>query len=383
MSPAMTLGLASLIMFAWAAGWLWLSPGPGWICKTVLSAILLLASLKYFIYQWAGGSFFAPRLPRVVLLGLEALYAALIILFLLLALRGLLGLALWLVHRAGLWSGFSLSAPWLWPALASLALGTASWGVWESVKVPEVRQRTVKIAALPEPLRGLRIVQLSDLHIGPILGRAWLEAVVSRVNAQKPDLIVLTGDYVDGHVAELARELEPLAELHAPLGVFAVTGNHEYYWGSEQWQKAISGLGLKFLENSHAALPVDGATLVLAGLPDAVAERFGLPGPNLEAALAGAPERAGSVRVLLAHQPRLASEYLKSVDLQLSGHTHGGHMFFLQPLIAAFNNGFVRGLYELGEGWLLLNPGTGLWGGFSCRVGVPSEISCITLEAAR
>ena len=323
-------------------------------------------------------------LPRSALLCLEALYAALIILFLLLALRGLLGIALWLAHRAGLWWGsLCLSGPWVWPALASLALCAASWGVWESVKVPEVRQRTVRIAALPEALRGLRIVQLTDLHIGPILGRRWLEEVVSRVNEQKPDLIVLTGDYVDGQVAELGRELEPLGELHAPLGVFAVTGNHEYYWGSAQWRRAISDLGVKFLENSHAALPVNGATLVVAGLPDAVAEKFGLPGPSLDAALRGAPAKVGSVRVLLAHQPRLAREYLKSVDLQLSGHTHGGHMFFLQPLIAAFNNGFVRGLYEPGEGSLLVSPGTGLWGGFSCRVGVPSEISCITLEAAR
>lgn len=374
------LAAATFVILAYAAGSLWLGRGipTGW--KVAGSLLLLLASCKYYIYEWFGGSFFAPRLPRYFQLAMEALYASLVLLFALLLARDLLRLLLWLMHRRGVCLGISLSAGWLWPVLAACALGLGIWGTWQSVRLPRVAERVVRLPGLPSGLNGFRLVQLSDLHIGPLLDRPWLAGVVDRVNSLRPDLVALTGDYVDGTVGELGEELAPLAGLRARYGVFAVTGNHEYYWDAAAWRLALERLGLTFLENSHVVLPVDGGSLVLAGLPDLVAGRFGHDTPDLDRALAGAPQGQRAPRVLLAHQPRHAGEYAGRVDLHLAGHTHGGQLFFLRPLIAWFNGGFVGGAYDLGGALLLVSPGTGLWGGFSCRLGVPAEISLIILE---
>ena len=374
---------ATLALFLYVAGSLWLSHGLGMCWKILGTAVALLASLKYAIYQWLGGSFFAPRLPRLFQLAMEALYASLILLFALLLLRDILRIALRLLHRHGQLENISLSGGWVWPLLAFCALGAGLWGTWQSVRVPAVVERVVRLPDLPPGLRGFRIAQLSDLHIGPLLGRQWLSQVVRRTNLLQPDLIVLTGDYVDGTVDELAAELEPLADLRSRYGVFAVTGNHEYYWNATAWRAALERLGLRFLENSHALVGPEGSPVLLVGLTDLAADRFAMPGPDLGRALDGAPERGAAPRVLLSHQPREAQEHLASVDLQLSGHTHGGQIFFLQPLIAAFNSGFVSGGYSVNGSSLLVSPGTGLWGGFSCRVGVPSEISLIILEPGR
>lgn len=376
----MMLALATLLIFLYVAGSLWLSHGlaAGW--KALGTAVALLASLKYFIYQWLGGSFFAPRLPRFFQLVMEALYASLIVLFALLLARDIMRIGLRLLRRHGLLENVSLSGWRVWPLLAFCALGAGLWGVWQSVRLPSVAERIVCLPDLPEALRGFRIAQLSDLHIGPLLGRQWLAGVVARTNALNPDLIVLTGDYVDGHVKEIAAELEPLADLRARYGVYAVTGNHEYYWNARAWRAALERLGLRFLENSHALVGPEGSPLVLAGLPDLVAGRFAMPEPDLDLALAGAPARGEAPRALLSHQPKLARQYLGRVDLQLSGHTHGGQIFFLQPLVASFNSSFVKGSYAVNGGRLLVSPGTGLWGGFSCRIGVSSEISLIILE---
>lgn len=172
-------------------------------------------------------------------------------------------------------------------------------------------------------------------------------------------------------------ELRPLADMRAKYGIFAVTGNHEYYWNAKEWSEAIRCLGIDLLNNEHRLITVETDTLVIAGIPDAGAGRFGFEAPNIDKALANAPE---AVRILLAHQPKNAKSWLEKADLMLSGHTHGGIMFFLQPLIARFNGGFVNGQYTVGDKQLYVSPGTGIWNGFSARIGVPPEITRIVLE---
>lgn len=346
-----------------------------WV-KAAASLALLCAGLKFTWYARLGGAFFAPDLPRPLLLVMEALYAALVILVFLLLVRDALGLVLWLSRRLGTdWRLPLTSGAWgAGLTLVALLLGT--WGVWQAVKVPDARTVELIVPGLPPQLDGFSLVQLTDLHIGPIQKRAWLEAVVDRANALNPDVFVLTGDYIDGRAAELGGELTPLARLRAPRGVFAVTGNHEYYYHVEEWLPVFAELGLDMLRNEHRALNVDGGTLVIAGVPDVTETRFGGPGPDLNKALDGAPE--GTV-VLLRHQPRGASAS-RGVDIQLSGHTHGGLLFFLKPLVAAFNEGMVNGLYEPDGPRVYVHPGTGLWNGFSCRVGVPSAITRLVLR---
>ena len=373
----MILKIASVFIFLFVAFNLFHHARcPLWL-KIAGTAILLLASLKYQIYQLLGGAFFAPQMDRWIILLMECLYGALLLLFFLLLLWDIYLAGNWILAKAGMPVPKRLPAGMIKAGLCGLALALGAWGVWEAVRVPDVRDVEVKIPNLPPELDGFSIAQLSDLHVGPLLKKAWLEEVVAKTNALKPDLIALTGDYVDGRVAVIGEELAPLADLRAKYGVFGVTGNHEYYWNAAEWAEALKSLGVKLLSNQHEAIDVNGATIVVAGIPDLAASSFGLPGPDLDEALKGAPE---GLRLLLAHQPKFFKEAAPKVDLQLSGHTHGGIMFFAQPLIARFNTGYVRGLYNEGGKMLHVSPGTGLWNGFSCRVGVSAEISRIVLR---
>lgn len=351
---------------------------PLWL-KLAGCFLLLVGGSKFLIYQFFGGAFFAPQLPRPVLLCLEAAYGAFFILFFLLLLWDLYLCGNWLLAKAGIPVPRHLPTGIIRASLAALAIAVGIWGTWQAVKVPEPRVVHVPVASLPKALSGFSIVQLTDIHIGPILKKDWLQEVVNRTNALSPDLILMTGDYVDGYAGQMASELEPLAGLKARYGVFAVTGNHEYYWSMPEWRKALENLDITFLENDHRTLDINGATIVLAGIPDLAATKFGFSGPDLSQALANAPE---AFRILLSHQPKYARDYAGKIDLVLSGHTHGGLIFFLQPLIAHFNSGFVRGMYPLSGINVYVSPGTGLWNGFSCRIGVPSEITKLILEAA-
>jgi predicted MPP superfamily phosphohydrolase len=345
----------------------------------IASGMLLLPiSLKYLIYERIGRSFIAPDLPGPLLLLLEALYAAMVILFFLLLLKDGLALLLWL--------GRCMGASWQMPfsptvrsaGIVSAALALAVFGTWQSVRVPDVRTVELSLPRIPAALDGFSIVQITDVHIGPFLKGDWLQRVVEKTNALRPDLVALTGDLIDGTPDALKYDIAPLGDLNAQYGVFGVTGNHEYYFHVNAWLPVFEGLGVTMLHNEHKTLSVGGSTnLVIAGIPDPTETRFGGPGPDLHQALDGAPD---ALRLLLAHRPDGASGS-DHVDIQLSGHTHGGLLFFLKWLLASFNGGLVQGLYNFNGTALYVSPGTGLWSGFSCRLGVPSEITRIVLRA--
>ena len=341
-----------------------------------LAAILLAVSQKYVFYQTFGGSFFRPELPIPVLLTAEALYASLVILFFLALLKDCAGLILWLTRRMGANWHMPFSPAVRSSGLVLLALAAGIWGTFQSVRVPEVRTVEVRLPNLPAELEGFSIAQLTDVHIGPLLKKEWLSGVVKKANDINAHIAVLTGDIIDGLPHELADELHPLSQLRSRLGVFGVNGNHEYYYDARGWLPVFSSLGVDILNNEHRVLP---GGLVLGGVTDRNAPRFGQPAPDMEAAFSGAPE---GLRILLSHQPQFGDIIpAAGIDLQLSGHTHGGLLFFLKPLIAHYNKGFVHGLYETdGGGQLYVSPGTGLWSGFSCRLGVPSEITRIVLK---
>lgn len=374
----MILYAASFIIFIFVAFNLFYHAHlPLW-AKTAGTLLLLIISLKYEIYQFLGGAFFAPQLPRPMLIFLEAAYGALMLLFFMLLIYDLYLLGNWILGKAGIPIPANLPKGWIKLGIVCLALILGCWGTWQAIKVPNVRKQTLHISSLPASLKGLTIVQLTDLHIGPILKKDWLQQVVEKTNALNPDLILLTGDYADGYASKISNELAPLQNLASRYGVWAVTGNHEYYWDMPAWKKVLDQLGVNMLINKHHALDINGETLVLAGIPDLAAAKFGMEEPDLEKALANAPE---AVTILLSHQPRFAGEYAMKADLLLSGHTHGGLMFFLEPLIARFNSGFVKGLYPVHGRNLYVSPGTGLWNGFSCRIGVPAEITLFILDS--
>ena len=343
--------------------------------KALMGAGLLAAGLKYVFYQVAGGGFFRPELPAAVMLTAEALYASLIMLFFLTLIKDAAGLSLRLFRLFGSSLHLPFSPGQRCAVLTVLALACGVWGTWQAVKVPDVRTVEIALPNLPAELEGFTLVQLSDIHIGPVQKKDWLEAVVRKVNALSADAVAITGDMIDGLPRTLREEVQPLGDLKARYGVFGVTGNHEYYYDARGWTKEFRALGVDMLNNEHRVLP---GGLVIGGVPDNTSARFGNGGTDVEAAFAGAPE---GPRILLAHKPNDKELPAPGVSLQLSGHTHGGLIFFLSPLIGAYNAGYVRGLYETPEGGLLyVSPGTGLWNGFSCRLGVPSEITRLVLH---
>lgn len=238
----------------------------------------------------------------------------------------------------------------------------------------DLRRVRIPIARLPKGVTGYSIVQVSDVHVGPTLGRAFVESIVRAANAQAADMIVITGDLVDGSVEQLATLVEPLRELRAKDGVFFVTGNHEYYSGADAWIAHLRTLGIRVLRNERVTIR---DAFDLAGVDDASARQM-LPhhGEDVAGALAGRdPSRPV---VLLAHQPKtVKSAVALDVDLQLSGHVHGGQLFPFNWL-ARLAQPFVGGLHRVERTWIYVSTGTGYWGP-PMRVGSGSEITRIEL----
>ena len=259
----------------------------------------------------------------------------------------------------------------LW-GLAAVAL-TIGYGLVHARRGPFVRRVSVTLPNLATP--SYTIVQLTDVHIGWTLGADFARTVVDKVNALSPDLIVLTGDLVDGHVRELAAEVEPLRELTARDGVFAVTGNHEYYWNADAWLAHLGSLGIRFLRNEHVTIA---GAFTLAGTDDITSRTMAAGhGEDIPRALAGRDTTLPTV--LLAHHPSsLRRAVAAGVVLQLAGHTHRGPLLPLGGLARLFEP-HVAGLARFGATWLYVSEGTGFWGP-PLRIGTSCEIAAITLE---
>jgi predicted MPP superfamily phosphohydrolase len=262
-----------------------------------------------------------------------------------------------------------------------LALLVTAIGFVNARRLARVVKVDVPIAGLPQELAGYAIAQISDIHVGPTIKRAYLNAIVTKVNSLKPDAIAVTGDLVDGSVQRLAIHTAPLGRLAAPDGVFFVTGNHEYYSGAEQWIAEVRRLGLRVLLNEHVIRHRGEASLMIAGVTDYTAQHFNpADRSDPQQAAAGAPDGV-AVKVLLAHQPRSAPAAADAgFDLQLSGHTHGGQFFpwnFFVPL----QQPFVAGLNRVRSLWVYTSRGTGYWGPPK-RFGAPSEITLVRLVPA-
>jgi predicted MPP superfamily phosphohydrolase len=258
---------------------------------------------------------------------------------------------------------------------AASGLGAASMiGAQRAVAVKLV---PITVTGRAAGLAGLKIVQITDIHIGPTIKGDFLAEVVRKVNALNPDIVAITGDLVDGSVAELGRHTAVLAELKARHGVYFVTGNHEYYSGAEAWLDEVRRLGLTVLMNEHVLIEHDGAKLLLAGVTDYTAERM-IPehASSPLVAAEGAPD--ADYRLLLAHQPASAYEASEAgFDLQLSGHTHGGQ-FFPGTALIHLAHPVAKGLGKVGRTLVYVSCGTGYWGP-PFRLGAPAEITEVVL----
>jgi predicted MPP superfamily phosphohydrolase len=258
--------------------------------------------------------------------------------------------------------------------------GSVVAGMLEARGEHEVFDVEVRLAKLPRALDGFTIVQLSDLHTGMTIDRAFVQRVVDHANRLSPDLIALTGDLVDGKVEDLQNDVAPLGQLRAKHGVFAITGNHEYYAGADPWIAEITRLGARYLRNERVTIGDADASFDLAGVDDYSADGWPGHGEDLPAALAGRdPSRA---LVLLAHQPRQVRRAARhGVDLQLSGHTHGGQIWPWHYIVRLQQGGLLAGRYEHQGTQLYVSRGCGYWGP-PVRVLAPLEITRVILRAA-
>jgi hypothetical protein len=312
-----------------------------------------------------------------VSMGLMGLFSSL---FVLTFLRDAAGLVLALVaalHGPALPPGwFAASAG----AVVLAALAVTLLGLFNARRPARVKAVDVPLPGLPPALQGLRIAQISDLHVGPTIKRDFLQRVVDTVNALDVDIVAVTGDLVDGSVAELREHVAPLGQLRSRHGSFFVTGNHEYYSGAKPWIAELRRLGVRVLMNEHVVLRHQQAPIVLAGVADYSAHHFE---PDHKSdpfmAVAGAPDAA--VKILLAHQPRSAkAAEAAGFHLQLSGHTHGGQ-FLPWNFFVRFQQPFTAGLHGLKSLLVYTSRGTGYWGPPK-RFGAPSEITHLRLVAA-
>ncbi|MBI2727711.1 MAG: metallophosphoesterase [Polaromonas sp.] len=367
--------------------------------QVLMLALLVLSSLLMPLGLAAGRTMKQPWADRLSWIGLllMGLFSSLFVMTLV---RDAALLVLWLASAAGLPLPLQSVSRVSAEAVPALALLVTVLGFLNARRTPAVVRVDVPIHRLPSALHGFTVAQLSDIHIGPTIKRAWLQRIVSKVNGLEADMVAVTGDLVDGRVADLAGHIAPLADLKSRHGTYVVTGNHEYYSGAHAWVAELRRMGLTVLMNEHVVLhhgkpantamvphgdPQDDsqimAPLVLAGVTDYSAHHFDESHrSDPKAALEGAPQTA-PVRLLLAHQPRSAAAAAEAgFDLQLSGHTHGGQ-FYPWNLFVQFQQPFSHGLHRLKDLWVYTSRGTGYWGPPK-RFGAPSEISLIRLVTA-
>ncbi len=264
-------------------------------------------------------------------------------------------------------------------AVGLAGFGLAASAVRSGLARVAVKRVEIALERLPASMSGISIAQLTDIHVGPTIGREFIEEIVHQTNALAPDIIAITGDLVDGSVEQLREQVAPLANLKARYGVYFVTGNHEYYSGLDAWCEELTRLGIVVLRNERVSIGSDDASFDLAGVDDFSAAGHEGQGPDLARALAGRdPARE---LVLLAHQPKAIYEAEQlGVGLQLSGHTHGGQLWPWKYLVR-LQQPVVSGLERFGRALIYVSNGTGYWGP-PMRLGAPAEITQVVLERA-
>lgn len=341
--------------------------------KIGLGLAILFGSQYHLVCKLSSGSVFSPEMPRSAVIAFNWAFISILLLFFLQL----------LIDAARIGIRLAAGITFQMPAAASCSLGLAllviaALGVRNAIAVPAVRHVEIAVKDLPEDFSGYRILQLTDLHISRLFDHRWTQAVVSDAHVIDADLIVVTGDLIDGSLKDRKLDVSPLKQLRARDGIYFITGNHEFFFDPISWLDEVQALGMVALENRHVVLRRGTGSLVLAGVTDLTAPDTGFAGPDVHKAIANAP--ANVPIVLLDHQPKRAHAAANlGVAVQLSGHTHGGLAPGVDRLFALANGGYVSGSYNVSDMQLYVSNGTALWPGFAFRLGRPPELTCITL----
>ncbi|WP_292936784.1 metallophosphoesterase [Noviherbaspirillum sp.] len=350
--------------------------GATWPQRCLLALPFLMVWIVPAVY-WAGDRESSTAADELVHAASYLCMGWLNFLVLLALARDVLLAAAWALHAQALFSLLDDAGPTLVFAGSFAALAV---GLLAAFRGPHLRRVTIPVEGLHPALHGLRIVQISDLHVGPTIGERYVQRVVQMSNALNADLIVLTGDIVDGPVSRLARHVAPLGELRARHGSIFILGNHDCYAGAQAWIAHFRSLGMEVLLNEYRIFERDGAKVVVGGVVDpalSLTDPEQKPRPDL----AVAPQAGRALRILLAHNPSLASRAQEAgFDLQLSGHTHAGQFFPWTIAVRLVHAPHVAGLSRLGSMWVYVNAGTGTWGP-PVRFGTEPELTLLQLTA--
>lgn len=367
----LTLSAIVALVYAYLAWRLALDP----VSRVALALPFLLVWLLPIVY-WVGGREKHGAMDDAFHVASYLSMAWLNFVVVLALTRDVLLLVAWVTGARGALTLLTDYGPLLVFGFGTLALAI---GVPLALLGPKLRQVVIPIDGLHQGLDGLRIVQISDLHVGPTLGERYVRQVVAMSNELDADLVVLTGDIVDGQPRRLARHVAPLGELRGKHGVLFVLGNHDCYSGAAQWIEQFRGLGMKVLLNEHHRFEHQGATVVVGGVTDP-ALRASDATARPRADLAAATHEQASLRVLLAHNPALAAEGERAgFDLQLSGHTHAGQFFPWTLAVRLVHAPHVAGLSRRGRMWVYVSAGTGSWGP-PVRFGTEPELTLVRIE---
>jgi predicted MPP superfamily phosphohydrolase len=255
------------------------------------------------------------------------------------------------------------------------AAGIVGDGMVNALGPPQLKRIQIPLAKLPRSADLTRIAVVSDIHLGPLRGYSHTRRIVDMINDLDADIVAIVGDLVDGSVKDLGEAASPLKDLRSRYGSYFVTGNHEYFSGFQAWVDEVASFGVTPLRNELVTLPFG---LDLSGVNDATGTGYG-DGPDYAKAMVGHDPARPSI--LLAHQPVQAHEAAKhGVDLQLSGHTHGGQMVPFNLVVRASGQPVVSGLGTVDGMPVYVTNGAGFWGP-PVRVGAPPDITLVQLRA--
>ncbi len=265
-------------------------------------------------------------------------------------------------------------------AAGAASVGLVGVGMDNALGPPHLLRLPVRLGRLDPLFNGFRIAVVSDIHLGPLAGRTHTERIVRMINEAEPDLVAIVGDLVDGTVAELGSAAAPLQHLASREGTFFVTGNHEYFVDdTSSWLRELDRLGVQPLRNESTVIRRGAAAFDLVGVNDVAGEKRSDP-PDFDRALSGVD--ASRPTILLAHQPVQVKEAAaRGVDLQLSGHTHGGQMWPFHYIVRAVQPS-LAGLSTVDETQLYVTRGAGFWGP-PLRIAAPPDITVLSLEGGR
>ncbi|MCB9496258.1 MAG: metallophosphoesterase [Fibrobacteria bacterium] len=337
----------------------------GWTRSTMVGMLTLLGSVAFL------GQIVARRGASDVLVWVSAVWmGSLLLLLVAVAIGDVVGFA-------SRWLGVPASGVvWIRSAVLVVWVGTVVFSIRSALSDPRIHEVEVRIRNLPRSFEGYRIAHVTDTHLGPILRGEWMGRLAARVDSAATDLVVHTGDLVDGAVSRVAPFVAPWGALRGRDGALFVTGNHDVYSDSRSWSAHVASLGVTVLRNQHVVLARGNDTLVVGGIPDLHDDRSVLPPPDGTAAFAGAPS---GPRILLAHQPVQARDVQGlGIDLLLAGHTHGGQIWPFSWLVRLAQP-VVEGFGTVGDVRVFVSRGAGFWGP-PMRFLAPPEVPILVLR---